>query len=103
MTGATWALVIVTSLGCYALKLLGYVIPESWLANPRFQRINALVPIALLSALVATQTFLVKTKLVIDHRSAAVVAALVALMLRWPFLAVVVAGGVASALVYRWH
>lgn len=103
MTGATWAVVIVTSLSCYAFKLLGYLVPESWLANPRLQRINALVPVCLLSALVATQTFLVKSRWVVDHRVAALVVAVAALFAKWPFLAVVVSGAVASALVYRLH
>ena len=52
-----WIAVIVTSLACYALKFIGHAIPEIWLAHPRVQRITNLIPIVLLSSLVAMQAF----------------------------------------------
>ncbi len=51
-----WPAVIVGSLGAYLLKLSGYVIPERVLDNPRLQRLTAILPIALLAALVGVQT-----------------------------------------------
>jgi hypothetical protein len=88
---------------CFSLKLLGHLIPEPWLANPRLQRINALIPISLLSALVVAQGFVVKTHVVIDHRLAGLAVALAALFVKAPFPVVVVAAAATSALVYHLH
>ena len=60
-----WISVIGSSALAYATKLLGASIPESWLAHPRVQRINNLIPIALLSALVAVNSLAQKSKLII--------------------------------------
>jgi branched-subunit amino acid transport protein len=49
--------VLVASLGCYCLKLVGVSLPESVLAHPRVQRIAGLLPIAMLSALIVTDLF----------------------------------------------
>ena len=65
-----WIVLVATSALCFAIKLLGHFVPESWLANARLQRINALIPICLLSALVVAQGFVVKTHVVLDHRLA---------------------------------
>lgn len=51
---SAWAAILAASLGCYGLKLAGLSLPESVLANPRVQRIAALLPVAMLSALVAS-------------------------------------------------
>jgi branched chain amino acid efflux pump len=52
-----WVTILVASLGCYGLKLAGVSLPESVLANPRVQRIAGLLPVAMLSALVADGLF----------------------------------------------
>jgi branched-subunit amino acid transport protein len=52
-----WITVIAASVGCYGLKLAGVSLPESVLNHPRVQRIAGLLPIAMLSALVATDLF----------------------------------------------
>jgi branched-subunit amino acid transport protein len=94
-----WAAVLAASVGCYALKLAGVSVPEKVLASDVVQRIAGLMPIALLTALVAVQTFAVGQQLVIDARLAGVLAGLVALLLRAPFLVVVgVAAFVAAGL-----
>ncbi len=49
--------VLVGSFGCYALKLAGLSLPASALGHPRVQRIAALLPVAMLSALVTTGLF----------------------------------------------
>lgn len=54
---STWVTVIVASLGCYALKLVGVSLPESVLGHPRVQRIASLLPVAMLSALIVTDLF----------------------------------------------
>lgn len=52
-----WATTLAASVGCYGLKLAGMSLPRSLLSHPRVQRIAALLPIAMLSALVVTDLF----------------------------------------------
>lgn len=96
-----WIATLVTSAICFLLKLLGYSIPASVLNRPQIQRINLLIPIALLSALVAVQTFGVDNKVVIDHRIAGVTAAAIALRFKANFPTMMLLAAIVSALVYR--
>ncbi len=96
---ANWIVVAGTGLLAFLLKYLGHLVPERWLTSARLQRVNALVPIALLSALVVAEGLVVKAHVVIDHRVAGLAAALVALIARAPFPVVVIAAALASALV----
>jgi Branched-chain amino acid transport protein (AzlD) len=98
-----WTVLIVTSALCFSIKLLGHRVPERWLSGARFQRINALIPVTLLSALVVAEGLVVRTRIVLDHRLAGLAAALVALLARAPFPVVVVAAAVTSAVVYHVH
>lgn len=52
-----WATTIAASVGCYGLKLVGISLPQSLLGRPRVQRIAGLLPVAMLSALIATGLF----------------------------------------------
>jgi len=85
-----WASILIAAGGCYALKLAGLSIPQRVLDGVRVQRVAALLPVALLAALIATQTFAEG----IDARAAGLAAAVLALLARAPFLVVV---GVAAA------
>ena len=96
-----WVAVIVTSVLCYAIKYIGHAIPEIWLAHPRVQRVTNLIPIVLLSALVAMQAFTTKTKFMVDHRLAGITVAIVALVAKLPFPVVVVGAMATSAIMYR--
>ena len=98
-----WLVVLATGLFAFVLKLSGHLVPERWLASARLQRVNALVPIALLSALVVAEGLVIKTHVVIDHRLAGLAAAVVALVLRAPFPVVVIAAAVTSALVVHFR
>jgi uncharacterized membrane protein len=80
------------------LKLAGLSLPARLLQDPRVQRTIPLVPIALLAALVATQTFSTGHQLVLDVRAAALGVAAIAVLLRAPFLVVVAAGAATAAL-----
>ena len=93
-----WAGVVVASIGCYALKLAGLSLPQQWLSDPRVQRTVPLIPVALLAALIATNTFATGRTLVLDVRAAALVVAIVAVLLRAPFLVVVIAAAATAAL-----
>jgi branched-subunit amino acid transport protein len=99
MTGA-WIAVLATAAGCYGLKLAGLTVPQRVLASPRVRRFAELVPIALLAALSAVQTVTNGHAFDLDPaRLAGLSAAVVALLLRAPFLLVIVAAaGTAGAL-----
>ena len=101
MTALVVALVI-ASVGSYLLKLAGMSVPESALAHPVVRRTADLLPIVLLAALVAVQVF-VSTgddgpRLALDARLAGLGAAFVALLLRMPFLVVVLVAALTAAL-----
>lgn len=98
---ALWIAALATSLICFLLKLLGYSLPESILNRPVIQRINTLIPIALLSALVAVQTFSNESSVVIDHRLVGVVVAAIALKLGANFPIMMFVAAFSSALVYN--
>jgi len=98
---AMWIGVLGTSAIAFFLKFMGHSIPEKYLTNPRMLRINTLIPIALLSALVGVQTLTEKGKWVIDQRLAGVIVALIALRLKAPYFVVVISAALTSALIYR--
>ncbi|CAL9429950.1 MULTISPECIES: AzlD domain-containing protein [unclassified Streptomyces] len=93
----TWIAIAVTAAGCYAVKLAGLLVPAGLLERPLVRRLAALLPVALLAALTAQQTFADGQALVLDARAAGVAAAGVALLLRAPFLLVVAAAVVVTA------
>ena len=97
-----WIATIGTSVIAFALKLSGHSIPAHWLEHPTIARINALIPIALLSALVGVQTFTEKNEIMIDHRVAGVSVAVIALLLKAPFPIVVLSSAITSAAIYNW-
>jgi branched-subunit amino acid transport protein AzlD len=92
-----WIAIVATAVGCYALKLVGLLIPAGVLERPLVQRLAALLPVALLAALTAQQTFADGRVLVVDAKAAGLAAAAVALILRAPFLVVVAAAVVVTA------
>ncbi|MEE1760653.1 MULTISPECIES: AzlD domain-containing protein [unclassified Streptomyces] len=92
-----WIAIVVTAVGCYAVKLIGLLVPEGVLERPLVQRLAALLPVALLAALTAQQTFADGHDLVVDARAAGLAAAAVALLLRAPFLVVVAAAVLVTA------
>ena len=98
---ALWIGVLGTSAIAFTLKYLGHSIPEKYLTNPRMLRINTLIPIALLSALVGVQTITEKGKWVIDQRLAGVAVALIALSLKAPYFVVVISAAITSSALYR--
>jgi len=96
-----WIAVIGTSAIAFILKYSGHSVPEKWLSHPRIQKVNALIPIALLSALVSVQSFTEKSKLMVDHRLLGLSVAIIALLLKAPFPIVVISAAASSALLYR--
>jgi branched-subunit amino acid transport protein AzlD len=92
-----WIAIGATAVGCYAVKLIGLLIPAGVLERPLVRRLAALLPVALLAALTAQQTFADGRVLVVDAKAAGLAAAVVALILRAPFLLVVAAAVVVTA------
>ena len=93
-----WLAVLTASAIAYALKLAGYVVPPVWLERPRITRVTEMLPAALLASLVVLQAFSIGTHLVLDARAAGLVVAILALLLRAPFIAVVVLAAATAAL-----
>ena len=92
-----WRAVLLAGLACYVTKLAGLSLPPRLMEDPRLRRIAALLPVALLMALTATQAFATGNRLVLDARAAGLAAAVCALLLRAPFLVVIgSAAGVAA-------
>jgi branched-subunit amino acid transport protein len=92
-----WAAVLITAAGCYLLKLLGLSVPERVLDSAAVRRISDLIPVVLLAALVAVQVVADGTRLTVDARLTGLAVAAVALVLRLPFLAVVVLAAATAA------
>jgi hypothetical protein len=92
-----WPTILIASGAAYGLKLLGYVVPEKWLDTPFARRITVLIPIALLSALIGLWTLVSGSQITFDARVPGVLAALVALLLRAPFLVVIVVAAAVTA------
>jgi uncharacterized membrane protein len=89
-----WGAILLAAAGCYALKLAGLSVPQRVLDAPRVQRVALLLPVALLAALIAVQTFGEG----LDARAVGLGAAVVALLLRAPFLVVVVVAALTASL-----
>jgi branched-subunit amino acid transport protein len=97
-----WAAVLAGAVGCYLCKYAGLSVPRRILENTRVQRIAILLPIALLTALVVIQTFSTGKHLVLDARAAGLAVACLAVLLRAPFLVVVIVACATTALVRLW-
>ncbi len=93
-----WLAILAAGVGCYGLKLTGLSLPGWVLAHPVVARVADLIPVALLAALIGVQVFSAGQSLTIDARTAGLAFAFVALVLRAPFLVVVIGAAVVAAL-----
>jgi branched-subunit amino acid transport protein len=93
-----WTAVVAAGVGCYLLKLAGLSVSAEVLERPVVRRVADLIPVALLSALVAVQVFASGHQLVLDERAAGLAAAVALLLLRAPFLVVVFGAALSAAL-----
>lgn len=96
-----WISLLVTSALVFIIRFAGYLVPEKYLTNPTSLRINTLIPIALLSALVAVQSFTDKASIIIDQRMAGLGVAVIALLLKAPFPIVVIGAAATSAAIFH--
>lgn len=95
----SWAFILLLGVAAYSLKLLGAVIIGRRSMPAALQRCLLLIPAALLSALIAKDTFTQGQSIIIGARP---VGLAVAALLSWrkaPFAVIVIAGVGATALV----
>lgn len=92
-----WLWILVACVAAFLTKMLGYLVPRKWLANPRIARVAGTLTIGLLASLTVANTVATGQTLLLDSRLGALVAAAIALWLRAPFLVVVIAGAAAAA------
>jgi branched-subunit amino acid transport protein len=95
----TWVAILVAGAGCYLLKLAGLSVPARVLERPMVERVADLLPVALLSGLIAVQVLGSGHHLVADARLVGLAAAVAALLLRAPFIVVVLVAAASAALV----
>ncbi len=86
----SWALVLGLAAGAYAFKLLGFFAIGQREIPPVIERCMALIPAALITALIVKDTFGDGQHLQIDERILGVAAATVAVWRRAPFVVVIV-------------
>ena len=94
-----WAAVLAGAAGCYLLKVVGLSVPAQLLEDPRVRRTAGLLPVALLTALISTQTFTTEGMLALDARVAGLAVAVAAVLVRAPFLVVVGLAAATAALI----
>ncbi len=92
-----WPAVLVASALAFLTKWAGHLLPEALLEVALVRRAAALLPVALLAALLAVQTAWGPHGYLLDARLAGLAAAVVALLLRAPFLVVVLAAAATAA------
>jgi branched-subunit amino acid transport protein len=99
----SWSWIGLAAAGCLTLKLVGLLVPERVLGHPAISRVAAAVPVALLGALIAVQTFTEHQRIVLDARIAGIAAAAAAVLARAPFLVVVLIAAATTAALRWFH
>jgi hypothetical protein len=94
---SVWSIILLAALIVLVLKLLGYLVPPSFMERPAPSRVANLLTVALLSALVVTQTVERDHQLVVDARLPAIGVAAILLALRAPFVVVVISAAIVAA------
>ena len=95
---STWVAVVGAGTACYLLKLAGLSVPQRVLDRPLVRSVAERLPVALLAGLVAVQVLGGDGRLEVDARAAGLLAAATLLVLRAPFLVVVVGSAATAAL-----
>lgn len=94
----TWTLVIGMAVTAYAFKVLGLVLVGDRTLPAVVDRCLALIPAALIAAIIILNTFADGQHLELDLRAAGVGAAIVAAWRKLPLIAVIVIGSAVTAL-----
>ena len=95
----TCTLIILLTIGAYAFKVTGLVILGGRTLPPIFERCLALIPAAVVTALVMKDTFTQGQELVLDARALGIAVAVIAAWRKAPLIVVIVLGAAVTALV----
>jgi branched-subunit amino acid transport protein len=95
----TWTLIILLTLGAYGFKVTGLVFLGGRSLPPIFERCLALIPAAVVTALVMKDTFTQGQELVLDARALGIAVAVIAAWRKAPLIVVIVLGAAVTALV----
>ncbi len=95
----TWTLIILLTIGAYAFKVTGLVFLGGRSLPPMFERCLALIPAAVVTALVMKDTFTTGQDLVLDARALGIAVAGIAAWRKAPLIVVIVLGAAVTALV----
>lgn len=88
--------VILASFAVFSWKILGYLIPKSWISDG-LRSFSDRVTVVLMSALVAVQTFVTGNQVEFDARVPALGIAALLFALRVPYILVVIAAAAVAA------
>ena len=94
----SWSLVIVLAIGAYAFKVTGLVVLGGRTLPAVIERCLALIPAAVVTALIVKDTFTTGQDLVLDARAAGIAVAVLAASKRAPLIVVIVLGAAVTAL-----
>ena len=97
----TWLYILAAGIVAFLTKLVGYLVPARVLKSKRMTRVAGTLTIGLLASLTVLNTFANGQQLTFVARIGSLLAAFIALLLRAPFLVVVIVGAAAAALL-RW-
>lgn len=95
----SWWFIFALAAGCYGCKVVGLVVFGGRTLPPIAGRCLALIPAAMISALIVLNTFANGHDLTVDARAAGVGAAVVAAWRKAPFIVVIVVGAAVTAVV----
>lgn len=90
--------VLIGSLIAFGLKFAGFLVPRSILENDLFKKIIPILPIGMLSGLIAVQVLATKQEIVLDGRLIGFGVGIIALLFRAPFIVVVLLAATVTAL-----
>jgi len=90
--------VLLASLIAFALKFAGFLVPKIILEHDLFKKIIPILPIGMLSGLIAVQVLADKQNIVFDGRLVGVAVGVIALLFRAPFIVVVVLAALVTAI-----
>jgi branched-subunit amino acid transport protein len=93
----SWTAILLLGGLSYAFKAVGLVGLDRFVLPDWFTKVTALLPPAMLAALVVVGTFAEDTHLTLDARAAGLIAGAIAIAAKAPFLVVVIAAAATTA------
>lgn len=93
----TWSVVALLAFGVYGQRAVGATAIDTNRLDERWQRVLTALPLAIIAAVVALQTFTTDRALVLDARVAGIAVAALCAWRRLPLLVTVVAAATTTA------